>query len=101
MQIEFSGFEWDQGNVEKSLKKHSVTCEEAEEVFLGEPFVYPDEGHSAETEKRYVLFGETKQQKPLLIAFTMRDKSVRVISARPMSRKERSWYAEEKGKSIP
>lgn len=99
MQLEFSGFEWDQGNVEKSLLKHGVSCEEAEAAFSGEPFVYVDERHSTETEMRYVLFGETKQQKALLIAFTMRAKLVRVISARPMSRKERSWYVEEKGKS--
>lgn len=99
MSIEFSGFDWDKGNQEKSFKRHGVSQEEAEETFFGNSFVYPDERHSTGGERRYVLFGESKREgRCLFIAFTMRGKKVRIISARPMSQKERSWYEEEKKK---
>ncbi len=96
MSIIFSGFEWDKGTSDKSRLKHGVTCEEAEKTFLGKNFVFPDLKHSTPTEERFILFGETRQNKPLLVAFTVRDKKARVISARPMSQKERTWYEKEK-----
>jgi len=99
MKLEYSGFEWDQGNAGKNLQKHEVSCEEAEEVFQEKPVVFPDERHSTEEEKRYILFGETMANRFLFVAFTIRDKKVRVISARPMSRKERGWYVQEKEKT--
>lgn len=96
--LKFSGFEWDGGNKEKNLKKHGATCEEIEEVFYQANFTYPDERHSTELEKRYVLFGEPKSKRPLLVVFTLKGSKVRVISARDMSQKERNWYGEEKKK---
>ncbi|MBI4209868.1 MAG: BrnT family toxin [Deltaproteobacteria bacterium] len=101
MDLKFCGFDWDEGNREKSLRKHQVNCQEAEEVFLGSPMVYVDERHSTEEEKRYVLFGKTNPGRTLLIAFTMREEKVRIISARPMSQKERKWYEEESRKTNP
>lgn len=100
MVLEFSSFEWDAGNREKNLKKHGITCEETEEIFFSHPLVYPDEAHSTETEKRYILFGVTKRGHLLFTAFTLRGSKVRVISSRPMSQKERKWYEEEKKKEF-
>lgn len=95
MSIKFSGFEWDDGNAEKNLRKHHVTCAEAEEVFFRNPLIYPDTQHSTTLEARHVLFGATARDKKLFIAFTQRHEKVRIISARPMSHKERRWYEEE------
>ena len=48
-------FEWDKGNVEKSLIKHNVTSQEAEEPFDNKPnFIIRDEKHSLK-ERRYLL----------------------------------------------
>ena len=96
MEFIFSGFNWDVGNQNKSFDKHGITCLEAEEAFFGNPLVYPDTIHSTATEARYVLFGETKNKRPLFIAFTFRVQTVRIISARPMSQKERNWYEKTK-----
>jgi len=85
-------FDWDKGNVEKNLTKHNVTNKEAEEVFSSElGFVFKDESHSA-SEKRYMLWGTTRVGRKLSIIFTVRDKKVRVISARDMHTKERGEY---------
>ena len=95
MELRFSGFDWNEGNSEKNLKKHGVTCAEAEAVCRTPGVVYPDTRHSTEAEKRYVLFGETGN-KQLFVAFTLREQKARIISARPMSRKERTWYEDQK-----
>ncbi len=99
MELKFSGFDWDGGNREKNLEKHGVTNQEAERIFFGEPLVYADTIHSTAKEERYVCFGEMAGGRFLFVAFTLRGMMVRIISARPMSQKERNWYAEEKKKN--
>ncbi len=97
--MEFSGFQWDDGNRDKSRLKHGVLPKDAEECFFNDPVITVDTKHSTEEEVRYALLGETDEGKRLFIAFTMRDKLVRVVSARPMHRKERQYYEEERKKS--
>jgi uncharacterized DUF497 family protein len=88
------GFEWDSGNVEKSRAKHQVSVREAEELFLNGPQVVEDDRHSGR-ENRWLAFGHTDDGRLLACAFTVRDARLRVISIRPMSRRERKWYAEK------
>jgi uncharacterized DUF497 family protein len=92
-----SGFDWDAGNARKSTEKHDVTQAEAEQVFFNEPLLMvPDVKHSAD-ELRIHALGRTDDGRPLHIAFTLRanETKIRVISARDMSRKERSYYEQE------
>jgi len=91
------GFEWDQGNVRKNVDKHGVSQAEAEQVFFNEPLlVVGDILHSA-SEPRLHALGKTDAGRLLHIAFTVRQNEtrIRVISARPMSRKERVYYDKE------
>lgn len=91
------GFEWDDGNTRKSLDKHGVTQREAEEIFQDpDLLILTDDKHSAK-EERFHAFGETANGRKLQVSFTLREEAtlVRVISARPMSRRERTRYEEE------
>ena len=82
-------FEWDKGNEQKNWLKHKVTSEEAEEAFDDEyRLLAEDIKHATRQEKRFILFAKTPTSRKLIIAFTMRGKKVRIISARPMNRKE-------------
>lgn len=97
MEKTFNGaeFEWDKHNVDKNWKKHKVKFTECEEIFFDAKLkVMPDEGHSSD-EERYLALGETKEKRPLFVAFTERLGKIRVISARNMSRKERRAYHEK------
>ncbi len=86
-------FEWDAGIVTKSVQKHGVTCEEAEQVFTGRRFIPIGEQYQpACPEPRFGVLGETAAGKLLFMAFTVRGPRIRVISARPMNRKERDFY---------
>jgi hypothetical protein len=85
------GFDWDEGNLKKNEIKHGVTVRECEDVFCNQPFVRSDTQHS-QTEQRFAAFGETNRGRLLAISFTVRDRTIRVISARDQSRKERREY---------
>jgi len=83
-----TGFDWDDANANKNWKLHQVTAEEAEDVFFNEPLVVrSDAGHSKK-EKRYYALGQTSAGRRLFVAFTLRRKLIRVISARDMNRNE-------------
>jgi hypothetical protein len=87
-----TGFDWDAGNQTKSFDKHTVSCDEAEQIFLNAPLkVLADPEHS-KAEPRFHAFGTTDEGRRLTAAFTLRGSRIRVISARPMNRKERKFY---------
>ena len=48
-----------------------------------------------EPEVRYAALGKTYGSRLLTVVFTVRSKRIRVISARPMSRREREFYEKE------
>lgn len=91
------GFEWDDGNAPKVRARHGVSLAEAEQVLLGRPLlVATDESHSG-LEPRFFALGRSAAGRELTVIFTMRLRRIRVVSARPMSRKERRWYAQAQG----
>jgi uncharacterized DUF497 family protein len=88
------GFQWDEGNARKSADKHGVTQGEAEQVFFNDPLpLLADDRHSA-AEPRFHALGRTNGGRHLHVTFTLRANGhlIRVISARDMSRKERTRY---------
>lgn len=91
-----TGFEWDHGNAVRN-EKHGVMPGEAEQVFFNQPLLLlEDIGHS-KTEPRFHALGRTERGRLLHITFTLRagQTKIRVISARGMSRKERTIYEQE------
>ena len=88
------GFDWDEGNVTKNSDRHQVASTECEEVFLNKPLLLADDvRHSANEVRNYAL-GQTDNGRLLFIAFTVRGTRIHVISARPMSGKERQIYGQ-------
>jgi uncharacterized DUF497 family protein len=85
-------FEWDQTKATANLKKHSVSFEEAKTVFNNPlAVIFDDEAHSID-ERREIIIGHSQQNRLLLIAFTERSSTIRIISARLAIRKEREDY---------
>ena len=88
----FTGFQWDEGNLLKNWEKHRVSAVESEQVFFNKPVLaVPDEQHS-DTEARFYILGQTDTGRKLFVVFTTRGNLIRVISARDMNRKERKIY---------
>ncbi len=86
------GFQWDKGNTLKNWLKHGVTQGEAEEVFFNEPLLLFEDAKHSDYEDRVLAFGRTDGGRCLVVAFTVRQNLIRVISARNMNNKERGAY---------
>jgi len=82
-------FEWDPQKAAANLAKHKVSFEEAATVF-GDPLgrIVADPRHSSE-EERFVLLGLSKDRRLLAVMYVERGFAVRIISARPATRRER------------
>ncbi len=83
------GFDWDDGNISKNWQKHRVSPAECEQIFFNRPLVIQDDIKHSLEENRFYALGRTDMKRTLFIAFTVRIKRIRVISARDMSRRER------------
>lgn len=90
-------FEWDDAKAESNLAKHGVSFEEALTVF-DDPMaaIFDDEHHSV-GERREIIIGYSDQAHLLLVCFLERSDRVRIISARPATRRERMGYEENSG----
>lgn len=87
-------FEWNESKAERNLAKHGVSFEEAKTVFDDPLYVdFYDPDHS-EDEKRYLIVGESNQKRLLIVSYTERENSIRIISAREVTRAEREAYEE-------
>jgi hypothetical protein len=94
-QLRFDGFDWDEGNATKNLKKHGIAKETVEGLFDRELSFALDPRHSG-SEPRFLAVGRTDANRPMLVAFTIRIKAsrrlIRPISARYMHAKEIARY---------
>lgn len=87
------GFEWDSANADKIWNKHGVSRAECEQVFFNRPLVVADDHEHSDVETRCYALGRTEGGKRLFAVFTIRDKLIRMISARDMSRRERRIFS--------
>jgi len=90
--IEPKQFQWDPGNERKSSDKHNVSQTEAEQIFFNQPLLLLEDKAHSQREMRFHALGRTDDNRKLHIAFTIRVNKIRVISARPMHKKERKSY---------
>jgi uncharacterized DUF497 family protein len=88
-------FTWDRAKAAANLRKHGVDFEEAATAF-GDPLsiTIPDPDHSA-GEERWLLVGQSNAGRLLVVAHTERGDEIRLINARPATRRERDTYEEE------
>jgi uncharacterized protein len=87
-------FEWDPQKADANRRKHGVSFEEAASVFLDPLAVSgPDPDHSI-GERRFITFGNSSLSRPIAVHHTHRPGTIRIFSARRMSRGERKLYEE-------
>lgn len=87
-------FEWDSRKARSNLSKHGVSFEAASTIFGDEAsLTIPDPDHSL-TERRNITMGRAFNDKLIVVVHTDRGDSIRIISARRASRRERGIYEE-------
>jgi uncharacterized protein len=85
-------FDWDEEKARSNLAKHNISFDEATSVFDDPLFLtFADPEHSLQ-EQRFIIMGESAKGQLLVVAYTERTGTTRLISARPVTRKERKAY---------
>jgi uncharacterized DUF497 family protein len=85
-------FEWDREKAQQNLRKHGVSFEEAITVFYDSLATsFPDPAHST-NELRFITYGYSARDRLLVVAHAERGDTVRIISARAATARERRRY---------
>jgi uncharacterized DUF497 family protein len=91
-------FSWDAPKALRNYKKHGVPFEEVPTVFADPDALDWEDLEHPDTERRWKRLGMSSRGRVLLVVYTLRrlksgTETIRVISARPASGKEREAYA--------
>ena len=88
-------FEWDEDKCDSNLRKHRISFDEAQTVFLDElSITAPDVKHS-QREKRLRIVGMSNKGRLLVVSFTERNEKIRLINAWKPKHSEIKTYEEE------
>ena len=85
-------FEWDEKKAEDNLRKHGVSFAEAKTVF-NDPFsvtIY-DPDHSSD-EQRYIDIGLSSKGRLIVVSYSERGETIRIISSREATKREQGEY---------
>jgi uncharacterized DUF497 family protein len=87
-------FEFDPEKAASNLIKHGVSFDEAATALLDElALAYEDD--DSEEEPRWKLLGMSSFGALLMVIYTLRGETPRLISARPATKKEEAAYAKQ------
>ena len=81
-------FEWSASKSRANERKHGVSFEEAQSIF------YDDFARQYFDEEQFILLGMSNRSRILIVCHCEKSdgETVRIISARKATRKERSYY---------
>ena len=85
-------FEWDEAKAESNERKHDVTFVEAMTIFADPLSVTGYDPLHAVDEERFLTMGTSVDGQLLVVSHTDRGESIRIISAREATRRERKDY---------
>lgn len=89
-------FEWDPAKNTINIKKHGISFEEAKAVFYDEfAILFDDPDHSID-EDRFLIIGRIRTEQICIVSHCLRknEQTIRIISARKATKKERKIYLE-------
>jgi hypothetical protein len=87
-------FEWDEEKNKINKKKHGISFEVAKLVFNDDNRIEIFDAENSQTEMRYDTIGLVKDV--LYVVYTERRDTIRIISARLATNKERRYYFDNK-----
>jgi uncharacterized protein len=81
--------EWNLNKASINLQKHGVNFADAEAI-LFDPNALSFEDTTAEGERRFIVIGMDHLWRLLVVVYTERENRIRLISARPTTRSEKT-----------
>ncbi len=85
-------FEWDENKNKSNLDKHGIDFVDASKVFLQRSYVFKSD-YSGNDVDRHIAVGEVNQV-VIAVVYTIRQKNIRIISARRARDEEKRKYNE-------
>lgn len=85
-------FIWNPKKAAANRRKHGVDFEEAASVFLDPHSMTGSDPDHSVGERRWLTFGISGQERLLVVSHTDDGDTIRLVSARPATRKERQLY---------
>jgi len=82
---------WDPAKAHSNIGKHGIAFSDAEPV-LFDPYGITTEDERSETEHRFITIGIDALGRILVVVYTYRGESIRLISARPATKREQKDY---------
>ena len=87
-------FEWDSKKAAINLRDHKVSFEEASTALADALSLTGDDPDHSSVEARLITFGVSSTGRLLAVSHTEWGERIRIISARPATRAERTLYEE-------
>ncbi len=87
-------FEWDEKKAQSNLRKHGISFEEATTAFGDTLSITIDDPLHSQNEDRLILIGLSEDLKTLVVVHVEKRDTVRIISARKASKREKQFYEE-------
>lgn len=89
-------FEWDPEKARSNERKHNVSFDEALTVFRDTRALHAYDGDHSWDEDRFIIIGMSEWDRVLMVVYVERSvMTMRLISARPASLRERNAYEEK------
>ena len=86
--------DWDLLKATANLRRHGVSFEEAATALADDLSITGADPDHSKGESRFVTFGVSSAGRLLVVAHTERGDRLRIISARPATKRERRIYEE-------
>jgi len=91
-------FEWDPAKALANERKHGISFDEAKTVFGDEYALHMYDGPHSWDEERFIIIGRSERQRHLFVVYVDRSEvTLRLISARRATLRERRDYEEKAG----
>jgi uncharacterized DUF497 family protein len=88
-------FEWGSRKAEINLRKHGVSFLEAGTVFGDELAITVPDPNYSKNEDPFITIGWSNRRRLIMLSHTDRGDRIRIISARELTKAERTVYEEE------
>ena len=87
-------FEWDSNKARRNIETHDISFDEASTAFSDTSSLTIHDPLHSDEENRFILIGNSYQNRLLVVVHTERGNKIRIISARKATKKERKQYEE-------
>lgn len=85
-------FDWDENKAKSNFLKHGITFNDAVTVFADPYLLFTEDTQHSEREEREWAMGEAENGTILVVFFSVRKETFRIISARKATKRECKKY---------